>query len=134
MSSNLSQRIILARETRGWNQKTLASILISYGIMTQQSLSLLEQGKTLKTSRIIDLAWVLGVNPIWLATGDGDMDAATDHPIHQASDKIAALVAKLDAMDRSGKLTPEMIEAISATLSAFDSAGLPAKDATGEIR
>lgn len=120
----IGARIIQARTARGWKQTTLAAILEDRGIMTQQSLSRLERGEANSTSKAFELAQVLGVRGAWLATGQGEMLSDGVHDdglaVHKISDRLAALVAKLDRLDKAGQLPVEFLAGMDQLLSALD--------------
>lgn len=75
---NLGQRLKLARESKQLAQAALAR---QSGV-SQQLISRLESGKVESTTEIFSLADALGVDARWLATGQGDRQAAdtTDAP------------------------------------------------------
>lgn len=64
---NLASRLIEARTASGYGQEFVAKAVR----MSQQSYSDLETGKSKSTSKIGSLAHVLGVNALWLETGEG---------------------------------------------------------------
>lgn len=65
----LAERLRIARD---WAHMTQAQLARSAG-MRQQSIALLEAGKSKRTTRIAELAKALGVRSDWLATGEGLM-------------------------------------------------------------
>lgn len=115
----IGSRIIRAREARGWNQKTLATLLEMQGVMSQQALSELERDLSQRTYKVFELAAVLGVNARWLATGDGDMDAKEENLLSQTSDRLAPLILRLQEMDRAGQLPDPVIEGLLRLLDGF---------------
>lgn len=68
---SIGKRLKLARKHAGLTQTELADKL--KGIMTQQNISLLENEITTGTEYIVQLALACGVNPQWLAMGEGEM-------------------------------------------------------------
>lgn len=121
---NIGSRIIQAREARGWQQKTLAEVLDRLHIMTQQSLSLLELGKTQSTRHGWELAAVLGVSPRWLVTGEGSMNdenAQALMPLPPASDQVQPLLARLYEMDKAGELPAPVVEGLLRLLDGIQS-------------
>jgi transcriptional regulator with XRE-family HTH domain len=68
-SMNLSERIVLARTHAKLTQKQLADL----SGVTQQSISLLENGKQKQTTEIVSIAVACGVRSEWLALEQGEM-------------------------------------------------------------
>jgi len=66
---NLSERIVLARTHAKLTQKQLADL----SGVTQQSISLLENGKQKQTTEIVSIAVSCGVRSEWLALEQGEM-------------------------------------------------------------
>lgn len=69
--NTLASRLKTARKYAQLSQVELASKL--KGLMTQQNISLLENGTTNGTEYIVQLAMCCHVSPTWLATGEGEM-------------------------------------------------------------
>lgn len=69
---SISYRVKLARENKKMSQVTLAKLV---GI-SQGTLSDLERGKNRSSIELTKIADVLGVNPIWLSEGRGEMTDA----------------------------------------------------------
>lgn len=67
----LAERLVKARKFAKLSQKELAEKL--NGLMTQQNISLLENGKIQGTEYIVQIATICGVRPEWLAMGQGEM-------------------------------------------------------------
>lgn len=67
--STLGERLRLARENKNLSQQEVAS---RAGI-SQPTYYKIESGKTKRTTYLHELAQVLGVDPQWLATGEGEM-------------------------------------------------------------
>ena len=66
-----SDRLKQARKYAGLTQPALAEKL--NGLMTQQNISLLENGVIRGSELTVQLANACGVSPEWLATGKGEM-------------------------------------------------------------
>jgi transcriptional regulator with XRE-family HTH domain len=79
--STISQRITLARKTRGLSQELLAERMkVSRGACGHW-----ERGKALpSTEHLTKLAMTLNVRMDWLASGNGDME--TSHQISEPTD------------------------------------------------
>lgn len=67
--TTLAQRMKLARSHANLTQKALAA----KAKVEQPAVSQLETGKSLKSAHLPRIAQICGVNPIWLATGEGEM-------------------------------------------------------------
>ncbi|WP_293937628.1 helix-turn-helix domain-containing protein [Iodobacter sp.] len=124
----IGSRIIQAREALGWQQKTLARMLEDKNIMTQQTLSDLEKGKNSSSRKTFELATMLGVNPYWLATGEGEMKGNATSGIWQHSDRLAPLLARLDLLDKHDQLPTAMIEGMMRLLDVVDEKKPPSAD------
>lgn len=74
--NTLKERLIAARKKAKFSQRALADA----AGMSQPSYSELETGKSYTTAYIARLASVLGVNALWLETGEGSMDGSVDAP------------------------------------------------------
>lgn len=93
---NLAARLKQARKYAKLSQVELAEKL--KGLMTQQNISLLENGTTSGTEYIVQLAIACHVSPTWLATGDGEMTA------YQTYDRFEKQVLKvMQEMDEATK-------------------------------
>lgn len=118
----IGKRIIAARQARGWTQKTLATLLESCNVMSQQSLSALETGHTQSTRHLWELAALLGVSPRWLGTGEGDMqdqNTLAMMPLPPASDQLLPLLARLYEMDKAGELPAPVVEGLLRLLDGI---------------
>lgn len=71
--SEFKDRLKQARKNAKMTQVELAKAVNT----TQGSISDLESGRNKSTTNLIEIAGALGVNPTWLATGQGEM---TTHP------------------------------------------------------
>lgn len=68
----LADRLIEARERRGWSQLQLGNALEPK--YTQQAIGRIETGITRRPGRIVEIAKALGCNVDWLLTGEGEPD------------------------------------------------------------
>ncbi len=117
----LQKRLVSARAASGLSQSALAKA----AGMSQPTYSDLERGISKSTSLIVELAKALGVNALWLATGEGARTGTkqiTEHPgltgeqnlLLAASDGLDAaemvvlinLATDIKREKSSGKLTP----------------------------
>lgn len=76
--NTLSERLIYAMSKAGISQAQLASAVN----MAQPSIWKLTSGKTNATRKLFEISRVLGVNPQWLASGEGPeiIDNSAHHP------------------------------------------------------
>ena len=86
-------RFKLARESAHLTQEEVARALVvrfPYASLSQQALSSFEKS-TGRSGYLVELALIVGVNPIWLATGEGprELDALARIPC--ASEALALL-------------------------------------------
>lgn len=70
MKDTLQTRLVLAREAAGLTQSQVAQ---KVG-MSQPSYSDLESGRSKGSTLLPQIAFVLGVRPYWIATGEGPKD------------------------------------------------------------
>lgn len=105
----LASRLQAARKYAKLSQVQLAEKL--KGLMTQQNISLLENGTTSGTEYIVQLAVACNVCPIWLATGEGEM-IINYYPVR---DKTETLV--LQVMQEMDAATKYQLLKISHTLA-----------------
>ena len=69
MSQNLAERLRMARKQAGLTQKTLAEKIGA----SQTAVHKLESGACKSSRKLVSLALACEVDPIWLATGKGEM-------------------------------------------------------------
>lgn len=81
MKTNLAERLKKARTARGLSQKALGEAV---GV-SQAAIQKIESGKARETTKLIDLAIALKVNPGWLSTGDGESGVAEPSNIRESS-------------------------------------------------
>ncbi|MET3817297.1 helix-turn-helix transcriptional regulator [Pantoea sp. UYEF8] len=81
MKTNLAERLKKARTARGLSQKSLGEAV---GV-SQAAIQKIESGKARETTKLIDLAIALKVNPGWLSTGDGESGIAEPSNIRESS-------------------------------------------------
>lgn len=70
-SMNLGDRLKLARAFAKLTQPELSEKV--GGLISQQAISLLERNINTESAYVVQLAVACGVNPVWLATGTGEM-------------------------------------------------------------
>lgn len=70
IKNSFNERFRLALKISGMSQKQLASII---GV-SQPAIQKLVSGATSSTRNVVQIAKALHVDPIWLTTGDGDMN------------------------------------------------------------
>lgn len=73
--STLGDRLRETREAMGWSQGEVVARLkkrFRKARMSQQNLAQLEAGETQSTGYMVELALTLRLNPVWLASGEGD--------------------------------------------------------------
>lgn len=117
--NTLANRLKTARKNA---KLTQAKIAESVGIK-QPTYQALEAGKVEKSAYLVDIARVLGVNPDWLATGEGSMTADT-LPQANKSNIINDLKAQIAALQTGGILTDEQAHEIVDTVRV----AMPAND------
>lgn len=109
-------RLIEARTKRPdpkelpWSQEKLASLLN----MSQGAIGHLESGRTRPPKDVSKFATVLGVNPLWLATGEGSKELLPDESKKRLFEAIEAL-----------PLLPGQIEQLA---SIFEALGKPKEE------
>ncbi|MDE9443805.1 helix-turn-helix transcriptional regulator [Xenorhabdus bovienii] len=69
-TNSLSERLKLARTMAGMSQKKLGNAV---GI-SQAAIQKIEAGLSQSSTKLIEIAKILSVNPDWLSTGDGDLN------------------------------------------------------------
>lgn len=73
MSQTIGERLKLARRNANMTQKQLATAVDA----KQGAISDLENGRNNSSTKIVEMALALGVNPKWLASGQGKATAGT---------------------------------------------------------
>lgn len=71
---DVGKRIEGLRVERGLSQSRLAAMVqerFPYVRLSQQNISQMEQGDVERSGYLVEIAIVLGVSPVWLATGEG---------------------------------------------------------------
>lgn len=102
----LKDRLKLSRKNAGFTQ-----IQVSEAVkMAQATYSQLERGIVKSTSKIVEIAQILNVNPNWLATGQGEMTAKPT--IAELQAKINEMQGKVDGVELANpiKLVPVINE------------------------
>lgn len=72
----LKDRLKLARKKVGLTQSQVAQVIKG---LSQPAYSELERGLSKSTTKVIELANLFEVNPIWLSTGQGEMELDNHH-------------------------------------------------------
>ena len=111
MKTNLAERLKKARTARGLSQKALGEAV---GV-SQAAIQKIESGKARETTKLIDLAIALKVNPGWLSTGDGESGIAEPSNIRESS--LKAMV--WEDMNKDGDEFVE-IPLLNVSLAAGD--------------
>lgn len=70
-----NERLKLARKNKKISQAEISTYIRG---LSQSAYSQLESGKSKTTTKMIELAELFGVNPAWLATGQGEMNIKID--------------------------------------------------------
>lgn len=83
---NLSLRMKAARKHAGLTQKQLADAVK----VEQPLISQLETGKTLKSAHIAQIAAACGVDPVWLASGQGEMVPGGGDALFESGSRITS--------------------------------------------
>jgi transcriptional regulator with XRE-family HTH domain len=75
----------LGKRVRGRRQqlKMTQTQLATAAGMNQGDVSKIERGEIQQTTKVVQLAKALDCNPVWMATGDGEMTAAVGQPERQ---------------------------------------------------
>ncbi|MPW54137.1 XRE family transcriptional regulator [Moraxella catarrhalis] len=94
----LGDRLKVARENKNLSQQEVAE----RAGMSQPTYYKIESGKTKRTTYLNDLARVLGVNPNWLATGEGS--------IHPLQSNISPNFESVDDWGNDTPLEPDEVE------------------------
>lgn len=107
-------RLKAAREYAGLTQSGLAE---RANVGTQESISKLERTDAKGSEFTVQYAMACGVNPVWLATGEGEM-APT---LYYTSDpKIIAAAKVMEAMPEYGK--DAAVKEVASTAQLIDAA------------
>ena len=88
-STTLKERLIYAREQKGISQEQLSKAIV----VSQSAIAALETGRNQGTTHIAKIADVLGVSPMWLETGQGEM-----YPITTASPNPANFAPRINEL------------------------------------
>lgn len=109
--TGVGQRIVQARKAKGMTQATLAHNL---GVKTSTLTAWEHDRSEPRSNRLVTLAGLLGVSPLWLLQGD---DAAAGGGAPIAFDRYAALRQKLDQV---GRLQDELNTVLAALRQELD--------------
>jgi transcriptional regulator with XRE-family HTH domain len=78
------------------------------------------KSKTMEGENLLRAAKFLGVNPMWLANGSGEVrpvkdTASSEHDLQ--STELKKLIEKLSALEAANKLPPELVAMLQNTLN-----------------
>lgn len=112
MKTTLSERLKKARLEASITQKSLGDAI---GV-SQAAIQKIETGKATQTTKIVDLANALGVNPEWLSSGNGPMRSDGQEPMQlQRNDNYRVEVLDLKVSAGPGTyMLSEAVEVLSA--------------------
>lgn len=112
MKTTLSERLKKARLEASITQKSLGDAI---GV-SQAAIQKIETGKATQTTKIVDLANALGVNPEWLSSGNGPMRSDGQEPVQfQRNDNYRVEVLDLKVSAGPGTyMLSEAVEVLSA--------------------
>lgn len=131
--SSLAERLVLAMNKIGMTQHQLASV----SGVSQASISKICRGDSKRSGYVVELANSLGVNPQWLATGDGDMWVGGDIGtaaisalekmvgIKSSVENIPVLVARERFEHESARGLSEIVETITLNRPLSVASSLP---------
>lgn len=91
--SDLKERLVSARRSAGLTQQALADAIG----LRQSSYADIETGKIKSTTKLPQIAKVLGVDAYWLATGKGARNTPASDP------RLSAILEFFDTLDDKGK-------------------------------
>lgn len=69
------------KQARKFANLTQAEVVARIDNLSQPAYSQLEQGKVKSSAKMVELANLFGVNPTWLATGQGEMNLSFDNNV-----------------------------------------------------
>ncbi|EPG6260129.1 XRE family transcriptional regulator [Klebsiella aerogenes] len=111
MKTTLAERLKEARSKRGLTQKALGELV---GV-SQAAIQKIETGKANQTTKLVEIANALGVQPEWLSSGEGVMNtggasAAKVQSRNSASDTFRVNILDLTVSAGPGIINNEFIE------------------------
>lgn len=113
----LKDRLKLARKA---SKKTQVEIATAVG-MTQSSYSELETGKSQASTLLPKMADILGVDALWLQTGEGEMQPShLKNSSLKPSTEYEKLMSEMQRMKDDNKLPPEVIAMLRQTLNTIE--------------
>ena len=121
MKTTLANRLKEARLLRGLTQKGLADLV---GV-SQAAIQKIEGGKANQTTKIVEIAKALSVNPEWLSSGNGPMDDGEKTPTLSASkneDVYRLEVLDLGVSAGPGVINSEFVEVLRSVEYSTDEA------------
>lgn len=111
-ANNVYERVRNARLNRGLSQLELAEKL---GLTSKAAVSKIENGKCdISTTKLNDIANILGVSPVWLLTGD-EVSSEIKNKYNELSDITSRMVNDKEFQElikKIMKLSPAQIKAL----------------------
>ncbi|MCK1065041.1 XRE family transcriptional regulator [Pluralibacter gergoviae] len=109
MKTTLSERLKKARSDAGMTQKALGDAI---GV-SQAAIQKIETGKASQTTKIVEIAGALSVNPEWLSSGNGPMrNDGKGPPITNSNDNFRIDVLDLTVSAGPGIINREFVEVL----------------------
>lgn len=105
MKTTLAERLKEARSKRGLTQKALGELV---GV-SQAAIQKIETGKANQTTKLVEIANALGVQPEWLSSGEGVMNTGVEHLAQIQSRNSASDTFRVDVLDLTVSAGPGII-------------------------
>ncbi|QHJ51790.1 XRE family transcriptional regulator [Klebsiella aerogenes] len=105
MKTTLAERLKEARSKRGLTQKALGELV---GV-SQAAIQKIETGKANQTTKLVEIANALGVQPEWLSSGEGVMNTGVEHSAQIQSRNSASDTFRVDVLDLTVSAGPGII-------------------------
>ncbi|EMJ5171315.1 helix-turn-helix transcriptional regulator [Klebsiella aerogenes] len=105
MKTTLAERLKEARSKRGLTQKALGELV---GV-SQAAIQKIETGKANQTTKLVEIANALGVQPEWLSSGEGVMNTGGEHSAQIQSRNSASDTFRVDVLDLTVSAGPGII-------------------------
>ncbi|MFW0822449.1 hypothetical protein C0Q87_01360 [Klebsiella aerogenes] len=105
MKTTLAERLKEARSKRGLTQKALGELV---GV-SQAAIQKIETGKANQTTKLVEIANALGVQPEWLSSGEGVMNTGGEHAAKVQSRNSASDTFRVDVLDLTVSAGPGII-------------------------
>lgn len=118
MSENLQDRLKRARKAAGFTQAKIADMVG----MSQPSYQQLESGKSTGSVFLTQIAHVLGVDALWLQTGNEPAELAPDlRGGSYRTRELQQLIEELDWLQSQNKLPPQLITMLQSNVHTVTS-------------